>query len=371
MKDSTILITGGGTGGHISPGLALYEEIKKRNRSVFFLAGKKDRRFSYLNDIAPEDLFFYNAPSLTHNPLKLPGFILFFIVSILKARKLIKSNNVNAVIGMGGYVSAPALLAARMLKVPLYLCEQNSVPGKVTRRFEKYAEKIYGTFSGATDYLNEKEKYVHAGNPIRKKVMTTMSREEARKIFHLGASKKVILAIGGSQGAMKVNELILGLKKTYSDEMKDIGIIWSTGNLSYDRFKEQVHKEIDGGAIYLSPFIEKVGCAYAACDVAISRSGSGVMMELAAMGIPSILIPYPYAAMDHQEMNAEDFSRSGAAIKISNADAVPEKVGPVLLELLKNDRNFGRMKENALRAARPDAAAVIVDDIISRSSLGS
>ncbi len=363
VKSINVLIAGGGTGGHISPGVALYEEFRSRGMGAIFLVGKKDERFSSLEDVSAGDLIAYSAPTLTKNIFKLPFFALSFLLAVIAARRIIRKNEIRAVIGMGGYVSAPALIAARTLGVPLFLCEQNAVPGKVTASFEKHASRVYGTFIGALEYLSFKDKYVNAGNPIRKKVLGKTSIAEARRAFHLEASKKVILAIGGSQGALRINELVHGLKTGFAREFKDVGIIWSTGSYSYDKFKSMVQSDMEGGAIYMSPFIDKVGLAYAACDLAISRSGSGVMMELAAMGIPSIQIPYPFAAMDHQDKNADDFVRAGAAIKISNEDAVPEKVAPVIIGLLGNDRQLNKMKEAALRAAKPDAAAVIVEDI--------
>jgi UDP-N-acetylglucosamine--N-acetylmuramyl-(pentapeptide) pyrophosphoryl-undecaprenol N-acetylglucosamine transferase len=252
-----------------------------------------------------------------------------------------------------------------MMKVPLFLCEQNSVPGKVTKFFEKHARKIYGTFRGATSYLKFGDRYLLAGNPIRKKVMVESFKEDARKAFHLGHSKKVILVIGGSQGAVRINELIFGLKKDYPDDLKNVGIIWSTGDFSYQKYKDRVNNEIDEGSIYLSPFIDRVGLAYRAADVALSRSGAGVMMELAAMGVPSIQIPYPHAADNHQDKNADEFVQAGAAVKVSNEDAVPEKVMPVLHDLLNNPRALRQMSEKALAVARVDAAEVIVKDIVN------
>jgi UDP-N-acetylglucosamine--N-acetylmuramyl-(pentapeptide) pyrophosphoryl-undecaprenol N-acetylglucosamine transferase len=365
VKINTVLIAGGGTGGHLSPGIALYEEFTRQGTRALFLAGKKDLQFSSLNDIASDDLLLYGAPGLTRNIFKMPYFVLAFAAAVIRAIRYIRKYDVGAVIGMGGYVSAPALIAARMRKVPIYLCEQNSVPGKVTRSFEKYACRVYGTFAGAREYLREKGRFVHAGNPIRQKVLAGGTKEEARKTFHLDQQKKVILAIGGSQGALKINELIFGLKKRYPEEFKNIGILWSTGSLTYERFKKLVQDEMEVGAVYLSPFLDRVGLAYAASDIAISRSGAGVMMELAAMGVPSIQIPYPFAAMDHQDKNADDFVREGAAVKISNEDAVPEKVGPVLFGLLNNERALRKMSERASAAAKREASEVIVRDILS------
>ncbi|OHD71015.1 MAG: undecaprenyldiphospho-muramoylpentapeptide beta-N-acetylglucosaminyltransferase [Spirochaetes bacterium RBG_16_49_21] len=364
MNEAGVLIAAGGTGGHISPGLALYEEFRNAGVRALFLAGRRDARFSSLNDIARDDLNLYHAPHFSKNPARLLTFPFAFAGAVLFARGLMKKYNVAAVIGMGGYASAPALFAARMMKVPLYLCEQNSVPGRVTKFFEKHARKIYGTFAAAALYLNQKDKYLHAGNPIRKKVMVDARKEAARKAFNLGHASRVILVIGGSQGALSINELVFRLKKAYPEELKSVGIIWSTGELSYHNYKERIHNEIEGGSVYLSPFIDQVGLAYRAADVAISRSGAGVMMELAAMGLPSIQIPFPYAADNHQEKNADEFARAGAAVKVGSAEAAPEKVMPLLLDLLNNPRALKRMAERALSLAKVDASKVIVEDIL-------
>jgi UDP-N-acetylglucosamine--N-acetylmuramyl-(pentapeptide) pyrophosphoryl-undecaprenol N-acetylglucosamine transferase len=367
-SDTSVLIVAGGTGGHISPGISLYQEFREAGVRALFLSGKRDERFSSLSEVAAEDMHRYRAPSFAKNPVRLLLFPLVFTGAMLAARNIIRKNNVHAVIGMGGYVSAPALLAAKLMKVPLFLCEQNSVPGKVTKFFEKHATMIYGTFQGATAYLKFPEKYLRAGNPIRKKVLLDVKKDEARKSFHLGHSKKVILVIGGSQGAVRLNELVFGLKKNYSDELKSVGFIWSTGDLSYENYKERVNNEIDEGSVYLSPFIDRVGHAYRAADMAISRSGAGVMVELAAMGLPSIQIPYPFAADGHQDKNADEFVAAGAAVKIANEDAVPEKVMPVIHDLLNNPRALARMSERALAVAMPNAAELIVTDVIRHVS---
>lgn len=368
MKGTSVLIIGGGTGGHISPGLALYEELKRQGVRALFLSGKRDERFSSLAEVAPGDLFLYRAPAITKNPLKLPFFVLSFLGARSAARGIMKRNAVGAVVGMGGYVSAPALLAARSLGIPVYLCEQNSVPGRVTRLFEKGARRVYGTFQCALKEMNYPDKYRQVGNPLRAKALSSPARDEARRHFNLAHCRRVILAIGGSQGARTINELIFGLKKQFPDEMKHVGIIWSTGDGSYQTWRDRV-QEIADGSLYLSPFIEKVGMAYRAADLAICRSGAGVMMEIAAMGLPSIQIPYPFAAMNHQEYNADEFVEAGAAIKIMDADAVPQTVMPVLRDLLASDAKLSRMAEKARGLARSDAAAVIVNDLLADAGI--
>ena len=365
-----ILIIGGGTGGHISPGIALYEKLgEDGNMSPLFLTGRNDMRFGSFNDIDSEKLYTYNAPGLTRNPFKIPSFLMKFTGAVFKTMRVIRKNNVSAVVGMGGYVSAPALVAARFLKTPIFLCEQNTVPGKVTLKFEKHCKKIFGTFPDSLSYLKMPEKYIHCGNPIRNNVLVQTPKSEAKKTFHLDHCDKVILIIGGSQGAVRLNDLVLGLKKAFPREFKNIGIIWSTGDFSFDEYKNKSQTEVEAGSVYISPYIKRVGKAYRACDISISRSGAGVMMELAAAGVPSILIPYPYAAMDHQNKNADSFVVAGAAVKIADENAVAEKVAPVLFDLLNNPRKLKTMSSAALQASKMDAADVIVKNI--KEILGS
>ncbi|MDR3238145.1 MAG: glycosyltransferase, partial [Spirochaetia bacterium] len=272
MKQKRLLITGGGTGGHLSPGVAVYEEMKARELRPLFCAGKADSRFSIMDSISPRDLIYYSAPSFTKNILKLPFFLIKFFFAVFKASRIIRKKNIGAVLGMGGYVSAPALFAARRRKVPIFLCEQNSVPGRVTSMFEKKAKRIYGTFEASKDYLQNKEAFVNTGNPIRKHVLEQIPREEAKKAFHLEHCEKVVLLIGGSQGALRLNKLMLELRKKYSNELKNVGIIWATGAASYLEFKEKIQDEPDAGSIYLSEYIDKIGLAYRASDLAVSRS---------------------------------------------------------------------------------------------------
>lgn len=367
-----ILIIGGGTGGHISPGIALYEKLgEDGNLSPFFLTGKNDLRFGSFSDIDSGRLYTYNAPTLTRNPLKIPFFLLKFALSVLKTMKIIKRNDISGVVGMGGYVSAPALVAARFLKIPIFLCEQNTVPGKVTANFEKHSKKIFGTFTDSISYLKMPEKFVHSGNPIRNTVLVQTQKNEAKKAFHLEHCDKIIFVIGGSQGAVKLNELVLGLKKAYPHEFKNIGIIWSTGDYSFNEYKEKIQSEVEAGSIFISPYIKRVGKAYRACDISIARSGAGVMMELAAAGVPSILIPYPFAAMDHQSKNADSFASIGAAVKIADEDAVAEKVAPVLFDLLNSPRKLKSMSDSAKQTSKVDAADIIVNNIKETLNLGS
>ncbi len=359
LKEGSVLIIGGGTGGHISPGIALYEEFMSRGVKAVFLASNRDKKYTSLEAVDSELLNFYPAPPFTANPVKLPIFALRFFLAAGRASRIMKRNHVRAVIGMGGYTSAPALFAAGMRGIPIFLCEQNSIPGKVTRLFEKKARKIFGTFEVSARYLKNRDAFVCTGNPVRNNAICSVPRDEARRAFNLGHCRKVLLVIGGSQGAMRLNNLIFSLRERYPSDFKDIGIIWSTGPASFSDFKKKVQEELSGGSIYLSPYIEKVGLAYRASNLAISRSGAGVMMELAGNGLPSILIPYPYAADNHQALNAAAFEEAGASLSVADSQATAENVAPMLFQLLSDDRGLAAMSEASVKAARTNAASEI------------
>lgn len=365
---SDILIIGGGTGGHISPGIALYEEFNKNGIDAYFLTGKRDKRFKYLSEIDSEMLYFYSAPAFTKNPIKLPIFLLKFIRATLKVRRFIKKNGVKNVIGMGGYVSAPALTAARICKVKIWLCEQNVVPGKVTLMFSKHAERIFTTFAESEDYVERDivTKLICVGNPVRDVIYSEITKNDAKKVYNLQHCDKVILCIGGSQGAVQINELLLEMKLNYPDKMRNVGIIWSTGDHSYEKYKMIVRENSEMGSVYLSPFIEDVGNAYKASDIAISRSGAGVMMELAAMELPSILIPYPYAADNHQSKNADSFVKQNASVKLEGKNISVEKLSDAAFRILDNRQRMESMKQGCRNAAKKDAASRIVKYIGDR-----
>lgn len=366
MNDLYILIAGGGTGGHIFPGISLYNEFKKKDISAGMLVGKRDVHFSPLSDIDAGCIYYYNAPLFTKNILKMPVFLLQFFKATVRAVMLIKKMKADAVIGMGGYVSAPALAAAVILRIPYFLCEQNSVPGKATVLFASKARMIFTTFKNTGDYLKDgiKSKIINYGNPLRDNVFSKLTKQDARRIFYLSHCKKVILVIGGSQGAAQINELFLNIKKNYTDELKNTGIIWVTGDLTYRKYKEELNEMLGDGSVYLAPFIDNIGAAYRASDLAVSRAGAGGMMELAATGLPSVLIPYPYAADNHQEKNAENFERAGAAVRIRNSEAGPEKVGDIIINLLSNPVQLSRMAEKARSVSLNDAGKNIINAVI-------
>lgn len=363
----SVLIVGGGTGGHISPGIALYEEFTAQGIDCYLLIGERDRKFTYLREVDPKHLLHYGAPPMTKNPFKFPFFALRFLSMILKSRSIMRKKNVCAVIGMGGYVSAPMLFAARMKKMPYWLCEQNTVPGRVTIRFAKKSKAVFTTFDDTVKFVKPyvASKCVTVGNPVRSRINVSTSVNDARKVFGLDHCDRVILVIGGSQGALSLNELVVNIKKKFNEEFSRIGIIWCTGAGGFEKYSTIAQEQGNMGSVFISPFVEDVGTAYKASDLAIARSGAGVMAELAVMGIPSILIPFPFSADDHQNKNADVFARSNAAVKLDNKKANAETVAPLVLDILSSEQKLSLMSKRAKSEARPDAAKKIVAAVMA------
>ena len=185
MSSVKVLIVGGGTGGHISPGIALYESFSAKQIDAYLMVGIHDKKFPYLHEVPADNLIMYKAPNFTRNIFKLPFFAIRFYFAYRKVRRMLKKLSINRVVGMGGYVSAPALMAAKRTGVPLYLCEQNTVPGKVTLTFAKHAVHIFTTFDSSKDFFKEqvRTKCIHAGNPIRKKSAFRCIKTRSRRFF--------------------------------------------------------------------------------------------------------------------------------------------------------------------------------------------
>ncbi len=368
MSEKRIMIIGGGTGGHISPGIAVYEQCREKGVFVKFLTSYADRKFKYLSEVDRNDLLYYGAPPVAKKLWKMPFFIPLFLWSYIVVKYYYAKYKITDVVGMGGYVSAPALLAGFSKKRRVHLCEQNTVPGKVIRLFLKKSVSLLTTFEDTEKWIKEdyRSKIRCVGNPIRKKALPEITREQALKVFNLSHCDRVILAIGGSQGAVQLNELVLELKIRFNAEFKNVGLIWSTGAVSYEKYKKIINENSKFGSVYLSPFIEDVGAAYRAADIAISRSGSGVMMELAAVKLPSLLVPFPHATQNHQSLNADVFARSGASIKIEGDKVTPQYVGPLMFDILRSETRLSQMRRKCAQEAKVNAARDIVDFIVAQ-----
>jgi UDP-N-acetylglucosamine--N-acetylmuramyl-(pentapeptide) pyrophosphoryl-undecaprenol N-acetylglucosamine transferase len=264
------------------------------------------------------------------------------------------------VVGSGGYVSAPVIRAAYKLGMPIYFQEQNSLPGLATRTLGKMADTIFTAYESAARYLPA-EKCRLVGNPLRPDLLD-IRRDCGAKEFSLDSQKKTLLILGGSSGARSINDLVSGIFKAGSLPA-DWQILWQTGQKDFGEVSAALSGIKFSGRIL--PFIDNMSAAYACADLVLSRAGAMALAEMAARGLPSILIPYPHATGNHQTLNARAFGDTSAAILL--AEPVPqENFESVLKNILADEGRRAQMSSNAKKLARPEAAKIIARTVLDR-----
>lgn len=356
-----VIISGGGTGGHIFPAIAIADEIKRRNPAVSILfvgaEGKMEMERVPAAGYPIEGLQIVGF----QRKLTLSNFLLpiKIIKSLLKARKIVKSFDPQVVVGVGGYASGPTLKAATMLKIPALIQEQNSFPGKTNKLLAKSVSKICVAYDGLERFFPQ-EKIVHTGNPTRKDMVETEGKEkEGFDFYGFDSSKKTILIIGGSLGARTLNESVINdlnkLKKA------GVQVLWQCGKFYYQALSEQL-KDVDLGSIKLVQFISRMDLAYAIADVVISRAGAISVSELCIVKKPTILVPSPNVAEDHQTKNAMALVNKQAAILVKDVDAKTTLLGQALSLLQDIDRQK-ELSVNIHKLAKPNATSEIVNEI--------
>ncbi len=360
-KSLKIIISGGGTGGHIFPALSIARAIQRRTQGVEILfVGAHDR------------MEMEKIPAAGFKIIGLPitGFqrkitwknITFFpklIISLIKCKSIIKTFNPDVVVGVGGYASGPLLRVAQRLKVPTLIQEQNSYAGITNKLLASKAKKICVAYHNMGRYF-PKNKIVNTGNPIRKDLQDIKNKStEALRFFNFEPDKKTLLIIGGSLGARTINESItLNLDVLIR---KNIQVIWQTGKYYYKKAKEEVAR-YNNHNISVMEFINRMDFAYSVADVIISRAGAGTISELCIVGKPIILVPSPNVAEDHQTKNALALVDKNAAVMVKDANAKSELINN-LLELIKDDNKCVEMGVKLQKLAKPDADELIVDEV--------
>ncbi|MGN6601074.1 MAG: undecaprenyldiphospho-muramoylpentapeptide beta-N-acetylglucosaminyltransferase [Ginsengibacter sp.] len=354
-----IIIAGGGTGGHIFPALAIANALKNRDATIEILfVGAKDKMemekipaAGY--KIVGLDIAGYNRSSLIKNislPVKL-------ITSFLQVRKILKQFKPHAVIGVGGYSSYPVLRVAQGMKIPTFIHESNSLPGKSNIMLGKRAKAIFVPSEGMEKFFPS-EKIKITGNPVRKVFTETIPKDEALSFFGLSPQMKTVFVMGGSLGAKSINETVEENIDLF--KKNNLQLIWQTGK----GFAAQAAKaEEERSNIWSNAFIDKMENAYAAADVVISRSGAMAVAELCVVGKPAIFVPYPFAAEDHQTVNASVLVNKKAALLVPDAK-VKSELFPCLLQLLNDEQQMKELKENISKLGNTNADEVIADEIL-------
>src|SRR5690554_5617729 len=361
MKINRAIISGGGSGGHIFPAIAIANRIKKEfpDADILFIGAEGKMEMTKVPEAGYkiEGLWISGLQRrLTLKNLTLPFKLLN---SLLKARRIIKSFNPDVVIGVGGYASAPTLKMASMLKIPTIVQEQNSFPGKTNKMLAKSVTKICVAYENL-DRFFPKDKIVLTGNPVRTKVVQIDGlKEKGLAHFGLEENKKTVLVVGGSLGAKTLNESLIGNVSLL--QKKNIQVIWQSGSYQFEEMKKRF-SEIDRKGIVLTESINEMELAYAAADVIVSRAGAIAISELCIIGKPIVLVPSPNVAEDHQTKNAMALVKDNAALLVKDAEARSVLVDE-LLTLISNEEKQNQLSENIKKKAISNADERILEVI--------
>ncbi|MCW3160756.1 undecaprenyldiphospho-muramoylpentapeptide beta-N-acetylglucosaminyltransferase [Chryseobacterium oryctis] len=359
-KKLKVLLSGGGTGGHIFPAIAIADEIKKRFPDTEFLFiganGKMEMekvpQAGY--KIEGIDIAGIDRGNILSN-LGLPFKIL---KSLSKSKKIIKKFAPDFAVGTGGFASGPALYEASKLGIPIFIQEQNAHAGVTNKILSKKAQAVFTAYPKVEGFPAEKIKFL--GNPIRENIVSGMKdAAQAKEIIGLDKNKLTILSVGGSLGSRTLNNAW----KANLDQIidKDYQLIWQTGKLDYKDIIEET-KNINSGNIQILEFIKDMVTAYSAADIIVSRAGAIAISELAVAQKPVVLVPFPFAAEDHQTKNAMNLVEKGAARMVKDSE-MQEKFWNTLSEICENENVRKEMSENLKYFAKPNAAKEIVDEI--------
>lgn len=359
---SKYFITGGGTGGHIYPAIAVADALAQCRDNILYVGNPKNLEFDIVKQKDYEflGLNVHGMPRKIGLPLVKWGFELSF--AVMKAAYYLLKYKPDAVFGTGGYVSAPSLIAAKFLKIPYMMHDCDAQPGLVTRKLAPSATCVSVAFDCACSLIKNKNCYVN-GNPIRKS-FKTLSKEQAR--VDLGLQNKLTVCImGGSQGAKTINDAAVECLKKLSQN--NIQIIFQTGKKNFDRVIEQLLKvypeyEADKNII-VKPYFDDMVTVLKASDVAVTRSGSLSISEICASAVAPIFVPYPYAAADHQRKNAKFMVEKGAGLYIEDADITPELLYETILSL--SGENLLHIQKNSFALAKFDGVDKIVEQLKS------
>ena len=361
MKIERAIISGGGTGGHIFPAIAIADEIKRRNPNAEILFVGANGKMEMEKVPAAG----YKIKGLTiagfQRKLTLSNFLLPFkiIASLWNAIKIIKGFKPQVVIGVGGYASGPTMQAAIFLKIPTLIQEQNSFPGKTNKILSGKVNSICTAYEGLEKFF-PKNKIILTGNPVRQEmVQMEGKRKEAFEFYELNPDKKTILVIGGSLGARTLNESI----KSHIQELQknEIQVLWQFGKVYLDTLTKEL-EQIDLRGIKMVQFISRMDLAYTLSDVIISRAGAISVSELCLVKKPVILVPSPNVTEDHQTKNAMALVNKNAAVLVKDSEAKEKLVGKTI-ELIKNTELQTSLISEISKLGKPDATASIVNEI--------
>jgi UDP-N-acetylglucosamine--N-acetylmuramyl-(pentapeptide) pyrophosphoryl-undecaprenol N-acetylglucosamine transferase len=352
-----IVIAGGGTGGHLFPGIAIAEEFLKRDdkTEIIFIGTKKGIEGKLLGplgyelrEIDIEGVSGRGGKALVRGAYQIPQ-------SMWQSRCILKQFRPDIVIGVGGYASGPAVLAAHFMSIPTAIAEQNATPGITNRILGNFVDKIFVTYAQTKTFFPQEKVFI-SGNPVRAAFVVERSKEKEKKDY------RQLLIFGGSQGAEAINKSIIDILPQLGSMKIEVHVLHQTGSRQLEDIKKAYEKF--GIQAKVTPFIVDMAGAYADADLIICRAGATSLAEITAAGKTAILIPYPWAANDHQFKNAQSLASEGAAVLIPERELSGGKLFSTIDNLLRDEQKLRQMEESSLRMSKIDAAATIVDSCI-------
>jgi len=352
-----IVIAGGGTGGHLFPGIAIAEEFIKRDdktRIIFIgtqrgIESKMLDKFGYeLKTIDIEGVKGRGIKALVKGTFQIP-------ISIWQSKFILKQFHPDIVFGVGGYASGPAVLAAHFMNIPTAIAEQNAIPGITNKILGNFVDRIFVTYTQTQKCFSQK-KVIFSGNPVRASFAVQSGRTKKERTY------RQLLIFGGSQGAEAINQSVIDMLPQLQDMKNKIRILHQTGSRQLEEVKKAY--EQFGFQAEVTPFIVGMAEAYADADLIICRAGATSLAEITAAGKAAVLIPYPWAANDHQLKNAQALKAEGAAEVIEEKELSGSKLFSVVENLLGDNKKLQIMEANSLRISKIDAAATIVESCI-------
>lgn len=360
-----IILTGGGTGGHIYPALAIAFALREKDPAVQILyIGTRNGLESSIVPQAGLDFKTIDISGLDRNSMiKATKTIARFPLGFFQAWDVLRKFEPDMVVGTGGYVSFPVVYVAQVLGIKTIIHEQNAMPGLANRRLAKKADHVLLTFAAAQKYLEAKSVTI-TGLPVRQQIIL-VDKEQARKKMDLSAEKFTVLAFGGSRGAGSINRAMLSMLNRY--EREAIQFIWITGENNYQDiiFKLNVYSDGLRQKIRIYPYLYNIEEALAIADLAVCRAGAGAISELALLGLPAILIPYPYAADNHQQKNAQYLVEKGAAEMVIDEFLDGDTLFKHIEKIRRDKNKLTGMRACMLKEAKPDAIEKIINVILS------
>lgn len=361
-KNIRIIISGGGTGGHIFPAVSIANAIKEQHpeAEILFVGAEGRMEMQRVPAAGYQIIGLPVAGFDRKHLLKNISVLIKLMKSQIKARRIIKEFKPDAAVGVGGYASGPTLKVAGSMGIPTLIQEQNSYAGVTNKLLAKKACKICVAYEGMERFF-DKGKIILTGNPVRQNLLNQpMSREDAIRSFNLDPTKKTVLIVGGSLGARTINNCVLnGL-----DQIRQSGVqfIWQTGKFYINEAKEKVGQAENYPMLHTTDFITDMAAAYSAADLVISRAGAGSISEFCLLGKPVILVPSPNVAEDHQTKNALALVAKDAALYIKDAEA-SEKLLKTAIETVQQPETLKKLSTNIAKLAFKDSANTIAEEV--------